>query len=91
MKFWGAATAVQVAQFRPGAGAGASVTLTTGSSMVKPPPAWSLIVGGLGAVDALARGLAVDIAPVRVNVVMPGLVKTEVGVFANHSKNIDLL
>lgn len=32
-----------------------------------------------GAVDTLGRGLAVDLAPVRVNVIAPGVVKTEVG------------
>lgn len=31
-----------------------------------------------GAADALTRGLAVDLAPTRVNVVSPGVVKTEV-------------
>ena len=45
---------------------------------MKPRPNWSLIVGSLGAVDALARGLAVDLAPIRVNVVCPGAVDTEV-------------
>lgn len=39
---------------------------------------WSLIVGTIGAVDALTRGLAVDLAPLRVNVVCPGAVETEV-------------
>ena len=46
--------------------------------MTKPSPKWSLIIGAAGAVDALARGLAVDLAPIRVNVVSPGSVDTEV-------------
>jgi len=75
MKFWGAATAAQAAKFRNGAAA--SLTLTTGSSQLRPPPWRVLSAGGLGGVDALGRGLAVDLAPVRVNVVSPGLVKTE--------------
>lgn len=36
------------------------------------------MTGVLGSVDAITRGLAVDLAPIRVNVVCPGLVKTEV-------------
>jgi len=75
MKFWGAATAAQAAKFRNGAAA--SLTLTTGTSQLRPPPGWALSAAALGAVDALSRGLAVDLAPVRVNVVCPGLVKTE--------------
>eukprot|EP01088_Endostelium_zonatum_P019588 TRINITY_DN6843_c0_g1_i1.p1 TRINITY_DN6843_c0_g1~~TRINITY_DN6843_c0_g1_i1.p1 ORF type:complete len:111 (+),score=15.02 TRINITY_DN6843_c0_g1_i1:82-414(+) len=31
----------------------------------------------VGAMDALARGLAVDLAPIRVNTVCPGFVSTE--------------
>ncbi len=76
LKLWGAATAAQAAKFR--GGAAASLTLTTGVSQAKPPPRWALLAAGLGAVDALGRGLAVDLAPVRVNVLSPGLVKTEV-------------
>ena len=34
--------------------------------------------GVAGAIDSLGRGLAVDLAPIRVNVVSPGLVRTEV-------------
>ncbi|THG94215.1 hypothetical protein EW145_g8186, partial [Phellinidium pouzarii] len=45
--------------------------------LVKPLPSFSLVVANIGAVDALTRGLAVDLAPVRVNVVSPGIVKTE--------------
>ena len=33
-----------------------------------------------GAIDAFTRGLAVDLAPIRVNSVFPGLVDTEVNI-----------
>ena len=46
--------------------------------MVRPEPGFSLQLGVIGAVDSMARGLAIDLAPVRVNVVSPGLVVTEV-------------
>ena len=48
-----------------------------GSAIARPRKGWSLQTSVLGAVDALVRGLAVDLAPVRVNVVCPGIVDTE--------------
>ena len=33
--------------------------------------------GGGGAIEALSRGLAVDLSPIRVNMVEPGAVQTE--------------
>ncbi|KAJ5272642.1 NAD(P)-binding protein [Penicillium angulare] len=55
-----------------------SVTLTSGALARKPSPG-RFLVGGLGAaVEGLARGMAVDLAPVRVNTVAPGAVKTEI-------------
>ncbi len=49
-----------------------------GTVVVKPRPTWTVAAGVSGAVDAVARGLAVDLAPIRVNVISPGIVKTEV-------------
>ena len=78
VRFWGAFTAAQVAKIRPGG----SITFTIGQVIVRPYKGWSLLAGLAGAVDSLTRGLAVDLAPIRVNVVSPGVVKTEVRV--NH-------
>ncbi|EKM59336.1 uncharacterized protein PHACADRAFT_249761 [Phanerochaete carnosa HHB-10118-sp] len=73
VRFWGAAQAAQSIKIRKGG----SITLTIGSGIARPRQQWSLAVGVLGAVDALVRGLAVDLAPVRVNVVCPGVTDTE--------------
>ncbi|EJD02541.1 NAD-binding protein [Fomitiporia mediterranea MF3/22] len=73
VRFWGAFTAAKVAQIKPGG----SITLTIGAVIAKPSKGWSLVAGIMGAADSLTRGLAVDLAPIRVNVVGPGLVKTE--------------
>ncbi|KAF7182278.1 hypothetical protein CNMCM7691_001757 [Aspergillus felis] len=56
-----------------------SLTLTSGAVAMRPPPGYS--VGALiaNAIIGLGRGLAVDLAPVRVNVVAPGAVRTELG------------
>ena len=48
--------------------------------MNRPRKGWSLMASVLGATDALVRGLAVDLAPIRVNVVCPGTVDTEVSI-----------
>ena len=42
------------------------------------------MVSGAGTVDALTRSLAVELAPIRVNVVCPGAIETEVGSFINY-------
>jgi len=73
MRFWAPAAAAQQAQIKKGG----SITLTTGSVIKKPTKGWSIVAGVGSAVDGLARGLAVDLAPVRVNAIAPGFVITE--------------
>ena len=51
---------------------------STGQVVVRPIANFSVISGISGAVDSMTRGLALDLAPVRVNVVSPGFVLTEV-------------
>lgn len=53
-----------------------SITLTTGVVAEKPLPNWSVIAGGRSAVVGLARNLALDLRPVRVNAVALGAVDT---------------
>ncbi|KAL1878153.1 hypothetical protein Daus18300_002069 [Diaporthe australafricana] len=56
-------------------GPGSSYTLTGGFIFSKPPPGFSLHAAT--GIEGLARGLAVDIAPIRVNLVAPGVIETE--------------
>jgi NAD(P)-dependent dehydrogenase (short-subunit alcohol dehydrogenase family) len=74
LRYFGALTAAQAAapHLRPGG----SITLTTGGALARPRPGWSVAVSVLGAVDALTRALAVELAPVRVNAVCPGVVRS---------------
>lgn len=53
-----------------------SITLTTGAGSQKPFPNWSLIAGYLTGLHGLTRNLAVDLKPLRVNLVSPGVVNT---------------
>jgi len=78
VRLWGAITAVKHAhpRLRPGG----SITLTTGAAGRRPGPGWSVVASGCGAIESLTRALAVELAPIRVNAVMPGLVRTDLWV-----------
>ncbi|KAF8171979.1 hypothetical protein K438DRAFT_1852017 [Mycena galopus ATCC 62051] len=54
-----------------------SITLTSGLLARRLRPGVSTMIGVACAVEVLTRALAVDLAPTRVNVVIPGLVDTE--------------
>jgi NAD(P)-dependent dehydrogenase (short-subunit alcohol dehydrogenase family) len=54
-----------------------SFTITGGVNTDKPSPSWSIIAAAGGAGAGLARGFAIDLAPVRVNTVSPGAIMTE--------------
>ena len=54
-----------------------SFTLTGGVRAHKPAPGWSMISGWVAGVEGLVRGLALDLKPLRVNMVSPGAVHTE--------------
>ncbi|KAI0397726.1 short-chain dehydrogenase [Xylariaceae sp. FL0594] len=53
-----------------------SLILTTGSIADKPAPGWSLIAYFAAGLVGLTRNLALDLSPIRVNVVEPGMVNT---------------
>lgn len=55
---------------------GASLTLFTGVSAFKPTAGYLGVAATNGAVDTLTRSLAVELAPIRVNAVSPGVIDT---------------
>lgn len=57
---------------------GGSITLTSGTTIRRPMPGWSALSGIAGAVETATRNLALDMAPLRVNCVVPGVVDTPV-------------
>ncbi|ORY19447.1 hypothetical protein BCR34DRAFT_471768 [Clohesyomyces aquaticus] len=59
------------------ASAGSSFTLTGGTNTKKPVPGFALGAAWGCATEGLMRGLAVDLKPIRVNMVEPGAIKTE--------------
>lgn len=54
-----------------------SLTFTSGQASDLPPPGWSVVVFFTGGTETMTKGLAIDMAPVRVNTVLPGMVKTD--------------
>ncbi|WP_290060459.1 SDR family oxidoreductase [Amycolatopsis solani] len=71
-KFWGQYHAVKHAV--PKLAPDASIVLMSGAASVRPPGAAPAYVACNAAVEGLGRGLAVELAPVRVNVVAPGTI-----------------
>lgn len=74
VRVFGAVAAVKHAapRLRPGG----SVVLTSGIASLRPQAGWTSAAGICGAMDAIGRALAVELAPIRVNVVSPGFVRT---------------
>jgi NAD(P)-dependent dehydrogenase (short-subunit alcohol dehydrogenase family) len=74
VRFWGAIAAVKHAA--PHIRRGGSIVLTSGTIGVRPTPGAALAAGAAGAIEGLTRGLAVELAPIRVNTVRPGVIRT---------------
>jgi NAD(P)-dependent dehydrogenase (short-subunit alcohol dehydrogenase family) len=74
-RLWGAYTAVK--HGAPAIRPGGSVVLTTGTAGRRPMPGTTVAASLCGAMESLTRALALEIAPVRVNAVSPGVVRTE--------------
>ena len=55
---------------------GGSITFTSGLAATRPHAGWSVASSICGAMEGLTRALAVELAPVRVNIVRPGVVKS---------------
>jgi NAD(P)-dependent dehydrogenase (short-subunit alcohol dehydrogenase family) len=74
VRLWGAYAAVKhaVAHLRPGG----SIVLSSGIAGTRPEPNWTVAAAICGALDALTRALAVELAPIRVNAVAPGVVRS---------------
>jgi NAD(P)-dependent dehydrogenase (short-subunit alcohol dehydrogenase family) len=75
LRFWGAFMAAKYGNphIRPGG----SITLTNGAAGLRPRKGWTVAASICGAMEALTRALAVELAPIRVNAVCPGVVRTE--------------
>jgi NAD(P)-dependent dehydrogenase (short-subunit alcohol dehydrogenase family) len=75
IRLWGAWATVKHAHrhIRPGG----SIVLTSGSAGARPQPTWAIGATVCGAIEAFTRTMALDLAPLRVNAVAPGVVRTD--------------
>jgi NAD(P)-dependent dehydrogenase (short-subunit alcohol dehydrogenase family) len=74
IRFWGAFFSARYGA--PNIGEGGSIVFTSGTAGRRPRPGWALSASSCLAIEGLTRGLAVDLAPIRVNLVCPGAVET---------------
>ncbi|MEV5277568.1 MULTISPECIES: SDR family oxidoreductase [unclassified Streptomyces] len=75
VRYWGAFTAARhgAAHIRKGG----SIVLSSGSAGARPAKGWMVAASITSASEALGRALAVELGPIRVNVVRPGPTRTE--------------
>ncbi|RAH62815.1 short-chain dehydrogenase [Aspergillus piperis CBS 112811] len=76
VRFFAAVLVAKIGSRYLSPGPESSITLTTGTNWERPMANWSAVAGYLGGTCSVARNLAVDLKPIRVNAVSPGLVKT---------------
>jgi NAD(P)-dependent dehydrogenase (short-subunit alcohol dehydrogenase family) len=55
---------------------GGSITLMSGLYSTRPAPGGAMAAAAIAAVEGMTRALALDLAPIRVNAVAPGLIDT---------------
>lgn len=73
-RFWGALYAAKYAA--PKIATGGSITFMSGVAAWRPLEGAAVASASCGAVEAFARALALDLAPIRVNTIEPGYVDT---------------
>ena len=86
-KFWGAWRVARAAEIR----AGGSLTLVSGFLSIRPRPNSAIVGAANGALESLARSLAIDLAPVRVNCVSPGIIDTPIRAAMPEAARLDML
>jgi NAD(P)-dependent dehydrogenase (short-subunit alcohol dehydrogenase family) len=74
LRYWAALAAVKYAG--PHIRKDGSIVLTTGVAGQRPQKGWVIAASVCGTIEALTRALAVELAPIRVNAVCPGVVRT---------------
>jgi NAD(P)-dependent dehydrogenase (short-subunit alcohol dehydrogenase family) len=73
-KLWGAWRCARAAEIN----AGGSLSLVSGFLSIRPRPNSAIVSAANGALESLTRALALELAPVRVNCVSPGIIDTPI-------------
>lgn len=74
VRVFGAIAAVKAAT--PHIRTGGSITLTSGIAGARPQKGWTAVASICGAMEGFTRALAVELAPLRVNIVSPGFTRS---------------
>jgi len=74
IRYWGAVAAVKYAA--PYISTGGSIVLTSGIAAARPQAGWGMGASICAAMEGFTRAMAVELAPIRVNIVSPGFVRT---------------
>ena len=74
IRFWGVLAAIKYGKAH--LNEGGSITLMSGSFGQRPSKGYSLGASICGAMDAFTRAMAVELAPIRVNNIAAGVIKT---------------
>ena len=74
LRYWAALAAVKYGS--KNIRKGGSIVLTTGVAGQRPHQGWAVAASVCGTIEALTRALALELAPIRVNAVSPGVVRT---------------
>jgi NAD(P)-dependent dehydrogenase (short-subunit alcohol dehydrogenase family) len=75
-RYFGALGVVRAVTVSGAVREGGSIVLTGGNAGQRPGPGWSLGASVCGAMEALTRQLALELAPLRVNLVAPGVTRS---------------
>ncbi|CAE6477264.1 unnamed protein product [Rhizoctonia solani] len=78
VRYWAIMTAAQHIYKNKLINPGGSITLTIGTANYRPVPGFAIASGVAGSVESSTRGLAIDLKPIRVNTICPGIVDTEI-------------
>jgi NAD(P)-dependent dehydrogenase (short-subunit alcohol dehydrogenase family) len=74
LRYWAALAAVKYGS--RSIRKGGSIVLTTGVAGQRPHKGWVVAASVCGTIESLTRALALELAPIRVNAVSPGVVRT---------------
>lgn len=72
-RFWGA---LYVCKYAAPTMTDGSITICTGAGVARPRRGGAIVAAAAGASEVLARVVALEIAPIRVNIIRPGIVDT---------------
>ncbi len=74
IRFWGAFAAVKYAA--PLINEGGSIGLISGTASIRPGAGWSVASAICGGMEGFVRAMAVELSPIRVNCVVPGVIRS---------------